>query len=297
MDPLRSVSKPRESPLASVEPAPSRAQILAGSAGTLAGERSRSLDLLVARGRGDSLLSPLETVIGADERQRILDTELSPWNMICALRLYGPDGGGAVGTGWLIGPRTILTAGHCVFSRAFFGGWANRIEIIPGMNGTERPFGSFVSDRLSSVDRWVQGEEEDFDFGCIHLDEPIGEKIGWFGLGVFAAEELENYLVNVSGYPSDRGGSEQFHSRNRIVRVSERRIFYEVDTVGGQSGAPVWIHQSEDGPPIAVGIHAYGIGGTPGAWGIKANSAPRIIPEVLAQLREWAETDPADPHH
>lgn len=297
---LKSLSKPLDeiSALESLEAAP-RSQLLEGGPGTQSGERSRSLDLLVAKGKGPSLISPLESVIGADERQRILDTHLSPWNMICALRMRGPSGGGAIGTGWLIGPRTVLTAGHCVYSSTFFGGWAARVEVIPGMNGggggpLARPFGSVVSERLSSVDRWVEAEDADFDIGCIHLDEPIGDRLGWFSLGALAADELEGYLVNISGYPGDRGaGAEQYHSRNRILRVSERRIFYEVDTYGGQSGAPVWIHQSEDGPPIAVGIHAYGTGGTPGSWGITANSAPRIIPEVLAQLREWIDADGA----
>ena len=69
-----------------------------------------------------------------------------------------------------------------------------------------------------------------------------------------------------------------------IVRVSERRIFYETDTYGGQSGAPVWIHEMEQSPPLAVGVHAYGVGGTPADLGITANSAPRIIPEVLDRL-------------
>ena len=42
---------------------------------------------------------------------------------------------------------------------------------------------------------------------------------------------------------------------------------------------------------MAVGIHAYGIGGTPGSLGITANSAPRIIPEVFDTISGWIEQD------
>jgi V8-like Glu-specific endopeptidase len=73
--------------------------------------------------------------------------------------------------------------------------------------------------------------------------------------------------------------------------VTDRRLFYEVDTFGGQSGAPVWVQADDGAPPVAVGIHAYGTGGTPSNLGVVANSAPRIIPEVLEQLKAWVEQD------
>jgi glutamyl endopeptidase len=184
-----------------------------------------------------------------------------------------------------------------VFSNFFFGGWASTIEVIPGLNGTgstAKPYGSVVSTSFSSVDRWTEHEDADFDIGCIHLDQAKGEEVGWFAIGALPPAELETYLVNVSGYPADRGaGTEQYHNRNRVLRVTERRLFYEVDTYGGQSGAPVWIHENEGAPPLAVGIHAYGVGGTPADFGIRANSAPRITPEVLAKMKEWVNQDGA----
>jgi glutamyl endopeptidase len=87
---------------------------------------------------------------------RILDTELAPWRMICALRMRGQSGAGALGTGWFIGPRTVLTAGHCVYSTSFFDGWASSIEVIPGLVGggsdpSLRRYGSVTSSRLTSV--------------------------------------------------------------------------------------------------------------------------------------------------
>lgn len=292
---LTSVSKP-VSPfetLAAAVPA----RLTAGHPGTASGEVSRSLRHLAVKGKSGPIRPPFETVLGQDERVRILDTDLAPWRMICALRMRGPNGAGAIGTGWFIGPRTVLTAGHCVFSNYFFDGWASEIEVIPGRNGPgsgpdAMPYGSVASERFSSLDRWVDGEDPDFDIGCIHLTEPLGDEVGWFAVGALPADRLESYLVNISGYPADRGaGAEQYHARNRIVRVSERRIFYEADTYGGQSGAPVWIHEAKQSPPLAVGVHAYGVGGTPAQLGITANSAPRIIPEVLDRLAGWVEQD------
>lgn len=292
---LKSVSKP-VGPFENLEAAEVASRnITEGAYGTATAETSRSVQYLVAKGKSGPIRPPFETVIDRDERVRILDTELYPWRMICALRMRGPSGAGAIGTGWFIGPKTIVTAGHCVFSNYFFGGWASTIEVIPGLNGDgsdAKPYDSVISTRFSSIDRWTEKEDPDFDIGCIHLDQAKGTEVGWFSIGALPPEELESYLVNVSGYPADRGaGTEQYHSRNRVLRVSERRLFYEVDTYGGQSGAPVWIQENEGAPPLAVGIHAYGTGGTPADFGITANSAPRIIPEVLSKMTEWVNLD------
>lgn len=269
-------------------------ELTPGDAGLDSGT-SRSFRLLVVKGRGEPLrlrrASALESIIGpVDERVRILDTEFAPWRMICALRMRGSNGHNVIGTGWFAGPRTIITAGHCVYSEHFFGGWAETIEAIPGRNGVDRPFGSLHSTRFSSVDRWIDQEDPDFDIGCIHLDAPAPPELGWFSVAALPASELERYLVNVAGYPADRGnGAELYHHRNRVLHVSSRRVFYDVDTYGAQSGAPVWLHESENSPPIVIGIHAYGTGASPP--GLVANSAPRIIPEVLAQIRTWVQAD------
>jgi V8-like Glu-specific endopeptidase len=297
---ISSVSKPQPAAviLARTQVAESVPERLVtpGAAGSGAPEPSKSLKFLAAKGkagplRGAAVRAGIETVIGpTDDRVRVPDTDLAPWRMVCALRMRGPTGAGAMGTGWFVGPRTLLTAGHCVHSTQFFGGWASSIEVSPGRNGAVFPFRTVQSTRFSSVNRWVEAADPDFDIGCIHLDDPLGAEVGWFAVGALSPEALEGFLVNVSGYPGDRGGgTEQYHHRNRILRVTERRLFYDVDTFGGQSGAPVWIHETDTAPPLAVGIHAYGVGGA--VDGLEANSAPRIIPEVLEQIRTWVEAD------
>jgi glutamyl endopeptidase len=253
---------------------------------------------LVVGKRGAPLLSPgagisLETVIGADERTRILDTEDAPWRMVCALAIEGPWGN-FVGTGWLAGPRTIITAGHCVYETKQMGGWAKKIVISPGRDRDEFPFGSIESDQFSTTNIWKSKEDPDFDVAAIHLKEPLGERLGWFQVASLTDDKLQDFMVNVSGYPGDRGqGTEQWWARNRIRAVTPRRIFYEVDTFGGQSGGPAYILESEDKPPVVVGIHAYGVGGTPSNIPFQVNSAPRIIPEVVAQIQAWIDQDNA----
>ena len=295
---LASVSKPvpMRGLEAAGEPEGAAASVKSGGGAGQPAEDSRSLSVLTVAGKGEPIArrpvpAGLESIIGpTDDRVRIVDTDLYPWRMICALRMRGESGASAIGTGWLVGPKTVITAGHCVYSTFFFNGWAAVIDVSPGRNGTEFPFDTVTASRFSSVDLWINGEDPDFDIGCIHLDQPLGDQLGWFAVGAMSPSELEDYFVNISGYPADRGnGTEQYHHKNRILNVTERRIFYDVDTFGGQSGAPVWIHEHEKAPPLVIGIHAYGVGGS--TAGLEANSAPRIIPEVWEQIRAWVEAD------
>lgn len=264
-----------------------------GKSGSDSGDLSRAERLYLRFGKLDEDLSArapasaLESVIGRDDRVRITETQDSPWSMVCALEIHGPRGSG-VGTGWLAGPKTVITAGHCVHHLRSLGGWATKITVTPGRDSNEKPFGSIVSRRFTSLNTWVNNQDPDFDIGCIHLDDPVGDRSGWFGFGAVTPEELQGHTVNISGYPADLGrGKLQYFHANSVLSVTPRRVFYDVDTFGGHSGSPVWIHRKAGAPPLVIGIHAYGIGGTPSHLGITANSAPRIIPEVYKKIKEW----------
>ena len=57
-----------------------------------------------------------ETVCGSDDRVQISPATAIPWRWNCELIITMGNGSTARGTGWLIGPRTVMTAGHVVFS-------------------------------------------------------------------------------------------------------------------------------------------------------------------------------------
>ena len=233
----------------------------------------------------------LLSVIGQDERTKIVTTDLAPYAVICALEITAPWGV-FIGTGWFIGPRTLITAGHCVYHRTQMGGWAQSIKITPGANGNQAPFPSFTATRFSTTETWLNDLDPDYDMAAIHLEaDSLPPGLAPFRVAALPDDQLLSQSVNVSGYPADKGGLEQWWARNRIRAVRPLRIFYDVDTMGGQSGAPAFILPAANAAPMVVGIHAYGTGGTPSDLPMEVNSAPRITNPVLEVLHRWVEQD------
>ncbi|MBX2891304.1 MAG: serine protease [Saprospiraceae bacterium] len=220
-----------------------------------------------------------EVIIGTDDRVRINPTTSFPWRAICALRITAANGNRYIGTGWLISPRTVITAGHCVFMHAA-GGWVRSIEVIPGLNGALRPYGSGVSTNFRSVSGWVSSPNPNFDYGAIILPPSYkpGLATGLYKTAVLNDAQLLGMTLNLSGYPGDKGGSQQWFHYKRPKSVNSRRIVYDIDTMGGQSGSPVWYKSGVD--RFAVGIHTNGHA--------SGNSATRIVPAVRTNLNSWA---------
>ncbi len=217
-----------------------------------------------------------ETVCGNDDRVRISPASAVPWRWCSELLITYPNGAGARGTGWFIGPKTVMTAGHVVYS-AGNGGWARRIEVIPGMDGASRPFGSQVGTSFRSVSGWTSSGNPEYDYGAIVLpNNSLGNTVGWFGFANLSDAQLHNLFVNTAGYPGDKPFGTLWFNAGSITQVTGRRLYYMIDTAGGQSGSAVWRYLN--GQRHAVGIHGYG--GCP-------NKAVRIITPVYNNMLAW----------
>ena len=219
--------------------------------------------------------APPESVCGSDDRVQITATTSVPWRWICKLVITFPNGAGGGCTGWFIGPKAVMTAGHCVYSSAN-GGWARQIEVIPGMNGASRPYGSMIGTSFRSVVGWTQNGDPNYDYGCIILPSPLGNQVGYFGFAALTDSSLNGLLANNAGYPGDKPFGTQWFNAGRVTNVTARKFYYMLDTYGGQSGSPTWRLQS--GQRHAVGIHAYG--GCP-------NSSTRITTPVFNNMLTW----------
>lgn len=231
---------------------------------------------------GEASFGPApEAVIGVDDRVQITTTSVYPWRVHASLRITANDGSQWIGTGWFIGPRTLITAGHCVFIRNSGvpnrDGWVRSITVIPGRNGTQQPFGSAVSTNFRTVTGWSNSGNQEYDYGAIILNTNLGSTTGWLGFGAYSDATLLASIANISGYPGDKPAGTQWYHARKVTSVAPRKVYYDVDTYGGQSGSAVY--RIVDGKRSAIAVHAYG-GGT-------ANSGTRITSGVYDNLVAW----------
>lgn len=222
-----------------------------------------------------------EAVIGTDERKRITNTRQYPWRIAASLLITAADNSQWIGTGWFISPRTLVTAGHCVYIKHSGvpgrDGWVKKIQVMPGRNGTEVPFGGLSATEFWTVQGWGEKGLENYDYGAIILPATFEQDLGHFAFGVFDDAELLVSTMNVAGYPGDKEKGTLWYDFRKVGSVNPDKVFYAADTAGGQSGACVYIFH--EGQRTGVAIHTYG--------GATANSGTRISSQVFTNLESW----------
>ena len=204
-----------------------------------------------------------ESIIGPDNRFRITATTTYPHRAV-VLITFDPPGPGTSRLHRLVDKpehdnrrplprcgrlRHVLSSLH-----------------LQNLSGPERhpaPFGSCTAASLHSVVGWVNSGSEQFDYGAIRLNCNVGGQTGWFGWWCQDAS-LNGLFTRVSGYPGDKPLT-QWQSTDSVRVTQPRQIFYQNDTVGGNSGGPVWQNRSSAAlfchGVCAMGIHAYGLHG------------------------------------
>lgn len=215
---------------------------------------------------------------------------------------HGGPGGLELGTGTLIAPRVVLTAGHIVFD-ATQGGQALSVDIL---------FGNGMAITTTTVDfplEWRNAQPGSFansihshaDIGVIVLPEPIDRFISPIPFETAGTTQLAGMSLNVAGYPA-------FPPENRprgtlwgrncpllqgdtipddLREFSSFRLFYPVSTLPGMSGGPLYDFNSSSGIRTIRGIHT--AGPTPESP-LFPGSALRITEDVFQLIQTWITT-------
>jgi glutamyl endopeptidase len=242
-----------------------------GNGAAAVGAAATATDAPVAPARVPGQEVGIESVIGTDSRYQITGTTAYPYSAI--VHITSSIGGC---TGWLIGPNTVATAGHCVYGDS---GWATNVTVYPGRDGSYTPYGSCGYSTLYTVNGWVNDRNPEYDYGAIKLNCSIGDSTGWFGFR-WQSASLNYQFSYISGYPGDKPYGTQWRSDDYVRSTATRRIYYANDTYGGHSGSPVW-NDGANCSPCGIAIHAYGVG-TNGY-----NGGTRITEAVFNNLLNW----------
>ncbi|MCT2563002.1 trypsin-like serine peptidase [Chryseobacterium herbae] len=213
-----------------------------------------------------------ESTCGNDDRV-LVNPQNVPYRYICSLIITANNGTQYIGTGFFINKRCIITSGHCVFLKDA-GGWARSVQVIPGRDGGNAPFGSQVSTNFRTMEDFIRNGNSDFDHGAIILpDNTLFNRVG----GYFGYSELKtSTILNNSGYPKDKPRGTQWFNAGAPTNVTDYKLEYMLDTEGGQSGSPVYVNA-----PVrsVVGVHGYG--GCP-------NKAVRVRDYFFQRWAEWS---------
>lgn len=231
------------------------------------------------------------TVIGDDDRVAVLSTQGFPARAIVQITFRKTPGSLRRGmcSGAMIAPDMVLTAGHCVHGGTAGGLWYSDFVVIPGRNTLLKPFGTCKAVATYALRGWTEAMSQfsasDFDLGAIRLDCPVGQKTGWFGVRALGDEERGG-LTTIQGYSGDKAPQgRQWRSDDAMRDLRLLKGFYQNDTEGGTSGAPVF----KDGEFSVFCVHTNGVmADAPPPWNAN-NACTRITGDRLSTIAGWLD--------
>lgn len=171
---------------------------------------------------------------------RITNPADYPWS--ANVKLFFSQGGSYyVGSGVLIDPLHVLTAGHCVHSGPG-GDWSSDMIVVPAYENWSAPYGTAGSALLYSWSGWVDDANYDHDMGLIELDRPIGALAGWHGYGY--STDTASYTTASRtwynpGYPAESpyDGEYMYWWQGYFDSCTAYQARFESYSYGGQSGS------------------------------------------------------------
>lgn len=193
-------------------------------------------------------------IVGTDNRVKVSNTTEGPWCNTVKLFIVAGNGNNYIGSGFMIGPNSVATAGHCVYN-ANTGGWAKTVTVVPALNGSNQPYGSASSYNLVCGGNWKNNNDNQDDWGVIRINANLGNSTGWLGLR-WQSASYNGESVTAVGYPGE-DDKYMYYGTGTVTSSSDRTLTGNWDLTGGQSGGPVHKYYSSTGY-TAVGINRGG---------------------------------------
>lgn len=237
-----------------------------------------------------------ENVVGTDDRTRVTNTETYPWNTVGYIGNSYVSGRAYRGSGAIVTPYMVLTAGHMVYNWDTESGYAGAMTFAPGQRqlsaggAVTRPYGQFTASRWETNSNYIDalktnpGVQFDYDYAAVFFNTSFsGVGLNTYMPVVF---NVAPSSINLAGYPPSVQGETNsqgmWHSFGDVTSVTNRVIYYNADTTGGNSGGPVW--ELTSGLRRIVAVHVVS---TPGGC--------RLVSQNQGVVESWMSWEPPPP--
>jgi V8-like Glu-specific endopeptidase len=196
------------------------------------------------------------------------------------------------GSGALVGPRHVLTAGHV----APWGASPWAMLFVPAYWDGASIFGAGAQSYVSDYRGWNTGTVAAHDSCVLRLYEPLGNQLGWIGTRTYdGAWEGGNYW-SLTGYPGAIAGANRPVFQNSVAALDDdedgdaQEIEHHGDSSPGESGGPMFGFWNDG--PHAIGTTSGGETISGGIFGI-GNEDNNIAAggSAMVDLVRWAQTN------
>ena len=159
-------------------------------------------------------------------------------------------------SGTLVGPRHVLTAGHCVHSGPG-GDWIADLSFRPAFDkdapaASQAPYGKFAWARATTTSAWASSGNWNSDYAIIELAQDTG--LGWMSFG-WHSGIASGWGMNMNGYPGSVLWGKMHHHYGALTQANADNLRYTFDMVKGTSGSGVYAYWSNTGLRRIYGVN------------------------------------------
>ena len=186
-------------------------------------------------------LAEKRSVIGTDQRQRQVPNTF-PYTAIGRVAL------GCTGT--FVAPKTVLTAGHCVYGSS---GWYSNLDVHRAKDCDPNQGTKHTWKNAITIDGWISNRIPENDIGWIIVATPSPVSMSFTHM----IPPATTTTILIYGYPADLKNWCLYGTNCALDIVESKRLRYKCDTYGGNSGSAVYYNRN--GVNTIIGVHAYGV--------------------------------------